>query len=171
MRKLKQGPVEQFNKKCRLRNQTSKVEQFRRRKYRQRNHRTSEEEVRKRKNHKELRNKNMWRLFQQLKKRYPRYSPWKQNYRLSQWRRRSKHKDKNTSQNCRTRGGYITISCCIGGDYRVCRNGDKCLEGYDILSFHFLSFYKDFGDGLQSTKGVMLRGQDEYTVWMNKAFG
>jgi hypothetical protein len=34
-----------------------------RRKYRQRNYMTSEEGVRKRKNHKKLRNKNMWRLF------------------------------------------------------------------------------------------------------------
>jgi hypothetical protein len=28
----------------------------------------------------------------------------------------------------------------------------------------FLSFYKDFGDEIQSTKGVMLRGWDEYVI-------
>jgi hypothetical protein len=39
-----------------------------------------------------------------------------------------------------------------------CNKRDRCLEGYKIFSFHFLSFYKDFGDGIQSIKGVMLRG-------------
>jgi hypothetical protein len=33
-----------------------------------------------------------------------------------------------------------------------------------MLSFFFLSFHKDFKDKIQSTKGVMLRGQTEYIV-------
>jgi hypothetical protein len=27
-----------------------------------------------------------------------------------------------------------------------------------------LSFYKDFGDGIQNTKGVILKGKDEYMI-------
>jgi hypothetical protein len=51
---------------CRLRNhRISKVEQFRRRRYKQKNHRTLEEGVRKRKNHREFKNKDKWKLFQQ----------------------------------------------------------------------------------------------------------
>jgi hypothetical protein len=45
------------------------------------------------------------------------------------------------------------------------------VKGYEILSFHFLSFYKNFEDRIQSIEGVMLRGYDEYMVWINKAFG
>jgi len=37
-----------------------------------------------------------------------------------------------------------------------CSRGNKCLKGYIKLSF--LSFYKDFGDGIQSVEGVMLKG-------------
>jgi len=68
--------VEQLKKKkCRFRNhRTSEVEQLKRRRYKQRNHRTSKEGVKKRKNHRKLRNKNIWKLFQQHKKRYPRYN-------------------------------------------------------------------------------------------------
>jgi hypothetical protein len=29
---------------------------------------------------------------------------------------------------------------------------------YEILAIHFLSFSKDFEDGMQSIKGVMLKG-------------
>jgi hypothetical protein len=39
------------------------VEQFKRRKYKHKNLWISKEGVRKRKNHKELRSKDMWRLF------------------------------------------------------------------------------------------------------------
>jgi hypothetical protein len=28
----------------------------------------------------------------------------------------------------------------------------------------FLLVYKDFGDGIQSTEGLMLRGSDEYVI-------
>ncbi len=31
-------------------------------------------------------------------------------------------------------------------------------EGCIVLSFHFLSFHKDFGDEIQNIEGVMLRG-------------
>jgi hypothetical protein len=63
MRKLKHGLVEQLTRrKYKLRNhKTSKVEQLRRRRCKQRNHRT----LKVRKNHKEFRNNNRWRLFQQ----------------------------------------------------------------------------------------------------------
>jgi hypothetical protein len=37
--------------------------QLQRRRYRQRKHRTSKEGVKKKKNHKEFRNKNKWRVF------------------------------------------------------------------------------------------------------------
>jgi hypothetical protein len=50
------------------------VEQLKKKKCRFKNHRTSKEGVKKRKNHRKLRNKNMWKLFQQQKKRYPRYN-------------------------------------------------------------------------------------------------
>jgi hypothetical protein len=33
-----------------------------------------------------------------------------------------------------------------------------------MLSFHFLSFQKDFKDEIQSIEGVMLRGWDDYMV-------
>ncbi len=62
------------------------------------------------------------------------------------------YKDINTCQNCRVIGGYITISCCIGGDYRNYSRRDICLKGYEILSFHFLSFYKDFVDEIRNTE-------------------
>jgi hypothetical protein len=39
-----------------------------------------------------------------------------------------------------------------------CSKRDRCLEGYEIFSFHFLSFYKDFVDEIQSIEGVMLKG-------------
>jgi len=53
-------------RKCKPRNhKTSEVEQLRRQRYRLRNHKTSEEGVRKRKNQRELKNKDMWRLCQQ----------------------------------------------------------------------------------------------------------
>jgi hypothetical protein len=61
-------------------------------------------------------------------------------------------------QNYRARGGYITTSCWINQDYGNSSGRDKCLEGCRMLSIQFLSFHKDFGDGIQSTEGVMLRG-------------
>jgi hypothetical protein len=78
MKKLKQGLVEQLKrKKCRPRNHmTSEVEWLGKRKYNKINHKTLEEGIKKRKNHKEFRNRNEWRLFQQQKKR-------KQNLRLN----------------------------------------------------------------------------------------
>jgi hypothetical protein len=33
-----------------------------------------------------------------------------------------------------------------------------------MLSFHFLSFHKDFKDKIQSTEGVMVRGWVDYIV-------
>jgi hypothetical protein len=48
MRRLKQGPVGQFK----------------RRKYRLKNHKNSKEGARKRANHRQLRNRNMWKLLQ-----------------------------------------------------------------------------------------------------------
>jgi hypothetical protein len=80
MRRLKQGPMEQLKKrKCRIKNhRTSQVEQLWRWRYRKNNHVTSKERVRKRKNHRELGNKDKWKLFQQQKKkRYLRYIPYK----------------------------------------------------------------------------------------------
>jgi hypothetical protein len=44
---------------------------------------------------------------------------------------------------------------------------DTCLKRYEIFAFHFLSFSKDFRDGIQSIKGVMLKGWDDYMIWMN----
>jgi hypothetical protein len=35
---------------------------------------------------------------------------------------------------------------------------ETCLERYGILAFHILSFSKDFKDGIQNIKGVMLKG-------------
>jgi hypothetical protein len=43
---------------------TLEVEEFKRWNYRQKNHKTSKVGVRKKKNHKKLRNKDKWRLFQ-----------------------------------------------------------------------------------------------------------
>ncbi len=76
---IKQGLVEQLRrKKYRLKNhKTSKVEQFKRRRYSQKYHRTLEEGIKKKKNQREFRNRNMWRLFQHQKKKYPRYNIWK----------------------------------------------------------------------------------------------
>jgi hypothetical protein len=56
---------------------TSKMEQLKRRMCRQRKHMILKVKARRRKNHGELRNKNRWRLFQQQKKRSPKYNPWK----------------------------------------------------------------------------------------------
>jgi hypothetical protein len=47
---------------------------------------------------------------------------------------------------------------------------ETCLERYGILAFHILSFSKDFKDGIQNIKGVMLKGWDDYMIWMNRAF-
>jgi hypothetical protein len=71
--------------------------------------------------------------------------------RTTNWvneRRGQNCKDKYTNQNYETKGGYITTCCYIGGDYRDYSKQDRCLKGYEIFSFHFLSFYKDFGDGI-----------------------
>ncbi len=38
----------------------------------------------------------------------------------------------------------------------------KRLKGCIVISFLFLSFYKDFGDKTQSTKGIMLKEQANY---------
>jgi hypothetical protein len=57
-----------------------------------------------------------------------------------------------------------TINYCIGGDYRDYSRGIICLKGYEILSFHYLSFYKDFGDEIQNIEGGNVKGQDEYMV-------
>jgi hypothetical protein len=55
-----------MKRKYKLRNhKTSKVEKLRKRRCKDRNHRTLEVGVRRRKNHKEIRNNNRWRLFQQ----------------------------------------------------------------------------------------------------------
>ncbi len=50
-----------------------------------------------------------------------------------------------------TKDGYRTTGCYTSWDYKDCSRGDRCLEGYEILAFHFLSFYKDFGDEIQRT--------------------
>jgi len=42
---------------------TSEVEQLKRQRYKQNNRKTSKEETKKRKNHRELKNKDRWRLF------------------------------------------------------------------------------------------------------------
>jgi hypothetical protein len=41
---------------------------------------------------------------------------------------------------------------------------DTCLKRYKIFAFHFSSFSKDFMDGIQSIKGVMLKGWDEHVI-------
>jgi hypothetical protein len=38
-----------------------------------------------------------------------------------------------------------------------------------MFSFFFQSFYKDFKDEIQITKGVVLRGRLITLFWMNKA--
>ncbi len=44
------------------------------------------------------------------------------------------------------------------------------LKGHGIFSFHFLSFYRDFEDKIQSIEGVMLRGLDDYMILDEQAF-
>jgi hypothetical protein len=67
MRRLKHGPTRQLRKrKCKLGNhRTSEEGQLMRRKPILKHHMTLEEGTRKRKNHKQLKNKNRWKLFQQ----------------------------------------------------------------------------------------------------------
>jgi hypothetical protein len=50
-----------------------------------------------------------------------------------------------------------------------CR-GNKCLKHCKIHSFHFLSFSKDFKNGIQNTKGVMLKGLDDYMILDEQTF-
>ncbi len=100
-------------RKCKLRNhKTSEVEQLNKI-YRQKNHMTLEEGVMNRKNHKKIKNKNRWRLFQQQKKSYVRYSLWKQKHKLSKWKSYN-YRDRNTIQNYKARSGYKTTGYSIG---------------------------------------------------------
>jgi len=65
--------------------------------------------------------------------------------------------NKYTSQNCKANDGYTTIGCYTSKNYKNYSSGDRCLEEYEVLSFHFMSFYKGFRDEIQNTKGVMLK--------------
>jgi len=48
------------------------------------------------------------------------------------------YRNRNIGQNYKAKGGYRTIGSCIGWDYKKYSKGDRCLEGYEIFSFHFL---------------------------------
>jgi hypothetical protein len=75
--------------------------------------------------------------------------------------------DRHIGQNYRARGGYRTIGCYTSWNYTNYSRGDRCLEGCEILSFHFLSFYKDFGDEIQIIEGVgWVHGLDEQSIWI-----
>jgi len=65
-------------------------------------------------NHRELRNMDKWRLFQQLNKRYLRYSLRNKTAYCVSGRRGQNCRYGDTYQNYKAKSGYITIGYYIG---------------------------------------------------------